>query len=168
VRVHSDRLASAYRSQGEARLAFQMAAMQTPGFGPYNVASWDHSETPAANFTGPDTQYTLTVCVNRQVVFVILVPDRSDAHLEPLLKAIGEMPRPPGSVLINAVDNLPHSGTSPHVLRLELLARAIGSTQDLFHVVKLSSEGIDPKHPHFASGKVKKKCMLYFISVHKI
>ena len=116
--------------------------------------SVDHSKTPPKNFSGPNTEWSLTICVNGIVWHFELVPNTGSYFVLRALEPIGRKYKPPGCFIILAIDNMAHSGDTLLLEDLKRASSAEAVVQDLFHAVSQMSIGINNKDEYFTSGRV--------------
>ncbi len=123
--------------------------------GQFCVVKIDHSKTPAENFSGLNTAYSLTVHIDNLIAHFQLVESTDRGPVLKALQAIGRKLRPPGCRVILAIDNMAHSGDTD---LLRTMAHACGAeavTQDLYHVTTSAHEGVLGTDPFFTSGEVR-------------
>jgi hypothetical protein len=154
--VSPERITDALIASSGAKLSFLKMELQHQKFeiGHY-VVSVDHSKTPPKNFSGPDTDWSLTICVNGIVWHFELVPSTDSSFVLRALEPIGRKYKPPGCRVVLTIDNMAHSGDTPLLEDLKQACGAEAVLQDLFHVVSQMACGVNNKDEYFTSGKVR-------------
>ena len=161
--VSSERVTVALINSSGAKLSFLKNELQHQQFEKgYYVMSVDHSKTPPKNFSGPNTEWSLTICVNGIVWHFELVPNTGSYFVLRALEPIGRKYKPPGCFIILAIDNMAHSGDTLLLEDLKRASSAEAVVQDLFHVVSQMSIGINNKDEYFTSGRVFLPCPALF------
>jgi len=154
--VSSERITDALIASSSAKLSFLKTELQHQKFeeGHY-VVSVDHSKTPPKNFSGPDTDWSLTICVNGSVWHFELVPNTCNSFILRALEPIGKKFKPPGCRVILAIDNMAHSGNTQLIEDLKRAGDVEAVVQDLFHVVSQMACGVNNQDEYFTAGKVR-------------
>ncbi len=155
--TYSLRVTEAIQIAGEVRLQYFRAELWNFYFeeNRHYVVSLDHSRTPAANFaaSGP-LDWSLTLMTEGRILHFEIVTDASKGPVLRALALVGRRPKGPGCRILLAIDNMAHSGDTAYLTELITALGAEAATQDLFHVIAKSNEGLLGTHNWSTTGRV--------------